>query len=214
MATSETEICNMALAQLGVSITINSLTERSKEAKACNQFYATARDKVLRDFPWPFARRIVDLALVSSTLDEWSFAYRYPADCVFARRIINGVSRRRTRDTDIPFELASDASGQLIYTDREDATLEYTALITDVSRFSADFVTFLQFLIAGLIGPRVTGGDKFQLANRALQFYDLTLRQARQNAFNEQQPDTDAPSSLELARGSSGAMDWPTKIIR
>jgi hypothetical protein len=112
MAASEVEICNMALAQLGVSATIGALTERSKEAKACNLFYVTARDKTLRDFPWPFARRVEDLALVSDDLDEWSYAYRYPADAVFARRILNGVSRVRTRDTDIPYWISSDVKVQ------------------------------------------------------------------------------------------------------
>ncbi|MEY8773816.1 hypothetical protein AB9K30_02345 [Klebsiella pneumoniae] len=48
-------ICNIALARIGNSRTINSLTEKTKEAYTCNLFYESMRDAVLADNDWNFA---------------------------------------------------------------------------------------------------------------------------------------------------------------
>lgn len=53
---SETDICNNALIILGAQ-PINSLNDSSDRALACNVVYATARDALLRKFPWNFARK-------------------------------------------------------------------------------------------------------------------------------------------------------------
>jgi len=89
---SETEICNMALSHIGVGKEIANLdTERSQEASACRRYYENLRDKVLRDFRWPFATKFVELALIEETPTiEWRFSYRYPTDCVKMIRILSG----------------------------------------------------------------------------------------------------------------------------
>ena len=56
---SQVGICNMALSHLGQSKPISSITERSAAARACNRFYDTALEEVLRDFAWPFAKATV-----------------------------------------------------------------------------------------------------------------------------------------------------------
>ena len=79
MASSKTEIANLAISHLGIGKTIANLElEKSQEAIACRRFYDTVRDSSLRDFPWPFAGKIQALALVSN---EWLYAYQYPSDC-------------------------------------------------------------------------------------------------------------------------------------
>lgn len=85
---SSTEISNMALSHLAISREIAALdTERSQEAQACRRFYETVRKTVLRDYPWPFATKFATLALVEDDPNsEWDFSYRYPSDCLNARR--------------------------------------------------------------------------------------------------------------------------------
>lgn len=200
MAASTTEIANLALRHLAVSKPIADLdSERSKEANAIRAFYEETRDQVLRDFPWPFATTFVTLALVEEEpTSEWAFSYRMPSDKLRFRRILSGA-RQDTPDTRIPYRIGRDASGELIYTDAEEAEAEYTARITDVSAFAADFTAALAFLLAAQAGPSITGGDQFQLADRALNLYVRAITQARANALNEEAPDL--PPDAEWIRG-------------
>lgn len=58
MATSEEQICNMALAHVGHTQFIDDLeTEQSTEAEVCNLYYEQARDFVIEAFPWPEATK-------------------------------------------------------------------------------------------------------------------------------------------------------------
>src|SRR5690348_14818440 len=133
----------MALAHLGTGNFISNLaTDDSDEADACNAFLETVRQQTLRDFPWPFATKTADLGLVEEEPNdglEWGFSYRYPSDCLEARRIPSGV-RMDTVVSRVPFRIGYDASGRLIFCDVEDAQLEYTALVTDPSYYPPDFV--------------------------------------------------------------------------
>ena len=47
---SVVQICNSALNQLGAA-SITSLTDNSKNARLCNERYATVRDAVFRSHP-------------------------------------------------------------------------------------------------------------------------------------------------------------------
>ncbi len=188
MTSSTTAIANLAISHLGIGKEIANLdTERSAEAQACRRFYETAREITLRDFAWPFATKINELGLVEEDPnDEWAFSYRYPTDCLTVRRILSGI-RNDNRQSRVPYRVTRDSSGLLIYTDMEDAELEYTIDETDVSRFPADFVMALSFLLATYTAPRLTGGDPFKLGPRAMELYQLELSKARATAANEEQ---------------------------
>ena len=70
-------ICNIALARIGNSRTINSLTEKTKEAYTCNLFYESMRDAVLADNDWNFAMSRVVLADLGDPAPGWLFRYQY-----------------------------------------------------------------------------------------------------------------------------------------
>lgn len=203
MVQSEAEICNQALLHLGNTKTITDLeNDRSVEAKACRVFYEQDRDEVLRDFAWPFAKRIAAFALVATDpVDDWGYSYRLPADYLALREIGNGFNRVATPDTREPFVIASDATGGLLYVDVADATVEYTARIEDVAQFPPDFVRALALKLASDIAPAVTGGDEFNLGEKALAKYFLALRRAEVNALNEQAPDVPPDADLVRVRG-------------
>lgn len=203
MITSEVEIYNMALRHLAVSQQVVATSDKTKEAKACLAFYPTVRDEVLRDFAWPFAKKTVTLALVTDNTGvanaEWAYAYRYPSDCIAFRRIHSGF-RNESREQQVPYLLSQDDTGKLINTDMINAIGDYTVQITDVTRFDPDFVQACALLLACYIGPSVAGGDKFKLADRALQMYNWKISWARANALNEQKYEIDPRSELERAR--------------
>lgn len=197
MATSKTVIANLALSHLGVSKEIANIdTENSEEANACRRFYEVARNKVLRDFNWPFATKIAALSLVSEDPnDEWDYSYRYPSDCLNFRKIQSGT-RNDSRQTRTPYRIAKDASGKVIFTDRQDAIGEYTELIETVELYPDDFVMALSFLLASYTAPRITGGDPFKLGERAMSMYEIELSNARTNSLNEEQNEELVESEL------------------
>lgn len=200
MASSETEICNIALSNLGQSKTIASLTEQSEEARACSLLYPVARDAVLRDFKNGFSKKTAVLNLVEEDPStEWGFSYRVPSDCLFVRRIVSGI-RNETEDTKISFDIAADDQGSLILTDQEDAEIEYTYRVTQVSRFPADFVMALAFRLAAYMAPRLTGSDQFKIQQRMMQAYQIEIARSHQNAANESQWDVFPDSEFERSR--------------
>jgi hypothetical protein len=200
---STTQIANMALAHLGNSKLIASLTENSDLARSCNAFYETARDKVLEDFNWPFARKFVTLGLVEEDPtgidDEWSFSYRYPSDCLMARRLISGI-KAEDKDTEYKYIIGSDSQGRLIYTDIEDARLEYTKREDDTAKYPISFTLALSYYLAFLIAPRVTAGDPFGLAKKAETNYIVEIQKSRANSFNEQHKPNQADGEFLTAR--------------
>lgn len=198
---SETEIANLALSHLGVGTEITSLeTEKSEEAAACRRFYTLLRDASLRDFPWPFTTKIIAVGLVEEDPnDEWSFSYRYPTDCLKLRRILSGT-RNDNRQTRIPYKVARDDDGLLIWTDMEDAEVEYTVQETNSERFSPDFVTFLSLRLAVAIAPRLTRGDPFKMGERAARLYEFESSKARATAVNEQQDEENPDSQFISGR--------------
>lgn len=198
---SEAGICNMALAHLGQSASITSLDDATPDAQACARFYALCRDAVLRDFPWPFATTTALLGLVAvQPSPVWLYSYRYPADCLRALQIPNGISRVLTPTTQVPWKEGIDATGKLLYTDQPNALLEYVVRVADPTLFPPDFVEALSYRLAAAIAPQVTGGDPFKLGAQAMQLYTFTLERAALNAANESQPDQPADSPSILAR--------------
>lgn len=200
--TSSTDLCNMALRHVAVSQELQDVTaDKTKAAQACRRFYDQVIGEVLRAFPWPFATTTVDLSQVATQpTSEWLFSYRYPADCVFARRILNGVSRIEQPETRIRFVLQRDASGRLILTDQPSAQLEYTQRVSAVEEFDDSFVQAASFLLAFYIGPSVMEGDPSNLTARALQAYQYAIQTAQALAANEEVPDLPPDSAFITSR--------------
>ncbi len=200
---SQTEISNMALSHLGVGYEIQNLeTEQSQEANVCRRYFDIALQTTLTDFPWPFANKMTALALIEEDPnDEWGYSYRYPIDCAHALRILSGF-RNDTLESKVPYKISKDSAGKIIYSDIENAELEYTSLVEDPQFYPADFTLALSFKIAFLIAPRITAGDPFGMRAEAGRQYDIAVSNAKRNASNEEQSDLLPDSSLIKGRDS------------
>ncbi|QPT15231.1 hypothetical protein I6G37_09940 [Serratia rubidaea] len=185
---SVVQICNVSLSRLGNSRVISSLSERSKEAAACNLFYEDCRDAVLADFPWHFATKRVALADLDIEQPDWRFSYRYPTDCM---RIISIVSpngqRYVTPEMRVPYEVGSDTegTGRLILTDLPKAWIRYVSRVTDANMFGPEFCDALSWRLAAEINMQITGDAG--LGNRAEQKYQQTISAATTLSMNETQ---------------------------
>lgn len=193
---SKVEIVNLALSHIGIGKGIANLeTENSEEAQTARLFYDMSIDKVLEDFPWPFATRIATLALVETEPNcEWFYSYRYPVDCLAIRRVLS-YQRTDDRDSASPYRIASDGAGRLIWTDAEAAEVEYTVKIDNALMFTASFVLAASYLLAALMAPRLTKGDQFGLRKNSLQMYEYAIGKAKANAMNEGRADNDSSES-------------------
>ena len=202
MASSKTEICNIALSHLGQGQEIANMdTENSEAASACRRFYELAKDEVMRDFDWPFLTRFASLALVDEDpTTEWAYSYRYPTDCLKIRRILSG-DRNDSLQSRITYKVAQDDTGSLVLTDMQNAEMEYTYKEDDTGKFPADFVAALSYKLAFYISPRLTKGDPFKLRDSVSQMYVYTVTKAARNAFNEEGAEQEKASLFERSRG-------------
>lgn len=192
-------ICNLALSHLGISKEIGNLeTDRSEERAACWRYYDEALKNMLRDYPWPFTTAIATLALVTTNPNtEWSYSYRYPIDCLSVRRVLSGI-RNDTRQSKVSYKIAQDSGGRLIFTDQENAEIEYTINADNPEFYPPDFTLAFSFYLAFLIAPRVTGGDQFKLGERAIKAYIMELSKAVSRGTNEEQ--NEEPVEAEFIR--------------
>jgi hypothetical protein len=194
------EICNMAISHLGTGKDIASITESSEEARACNRFYETAKDSVMEDYPWPFARTFATLNLIATDpTEEWSYSYRYPTDCLRINRLQNERSFE-TRQSRVNYIIGSDTGGRIIYTNEQNAKIEYTRRISTVTLQSASFNLALSFRLAMLVAPRLTKGDPTKIKSDMYRLYQEELDKVRANAVNEEQYNEEVESALIRAR--------------
>lgn len=199
---SRTQIVNIALMRIGVSQTIANLdTENSREALSARLLFDDEVRFVLRDFPWPFATAYATLGLVDGAADDpanrdWTFAYRYPSDCLFVRRIVTENGRNDTAPP--PYRIGRDTQGKLLYTNEEDAQIEYTFDVTDCDEFDSLFVSALAWKLAASLAPSLSRINK--MAEQAMQMYAVDLSIAQARALNEQQQEQPAESEFISAR--------------
>lgn len=130
MGMSDVQICNWALARVGITRQISTLLDTSAEAKFLNLIFATVRDSVLEDCDWQFARRRSSLTASSETRVDWSYIYPLPSDCIAVRKILTGIRNPRLEEKE-PFtiELSDDGTTKYMLSDAADASVLYTARV-------------------------------------------------------------------------------------
>lgn len=182
---SVVQICNMALTRIGQSQTIDSIDEQSLAAELCSLHYEDARDAVLRDFDWPFAEARVYLADIGSPPTNWCYRYRYPTDCLKARRIAIPGNENPTADERIPFKIIHADGGRAIVTNQPQAELVYTVKVEDTTYFDPLFVSSLAWRLASEIAMGLQARpENFSAAQ---QQYLFSLGQAQAVALAEEQ---------------------------
>lgn len=204
MATDKFEICNIALSRIGVTTpVISAFDTSSQEAISSGLLYDAKIKQLLREFDWPFAKKYAQPTLVETFTDgdeeynDWAYSYRYPTDCLRVRRVVTPQGQRE--NTPEAFSIGYDGTGRLVYTDQENAVIEYTALITDTTLHTPDFDSALAWLMAcELIAP--LGKDPARLYPYCRQQYALELDAARRGALNEREPHEEPDNDLIASR--------------
>lgn len=202
MPDSNSDIANRAAAHIGAQGSISDLeTDTNELAVTMRMFFVQAVKAVLRARAWGFPRKIAALALVQTDPNtEWANEYRYPSDCLFIQRVLSG-SRQDTVDSYVPYKITHDASGKVIWTDEDDASIEYVAYLSTVTLYPDDFAECLEWYLAFLAAPKLTNGDKAGLGKIAYQMYVQKLNEASARSKNEDQRDRPSDSEFIRCRG-------------
>ena len=157
---SEVKIANMALAHIGGSATIESITEQSEEARKVDLWYDFARRQTLAIADWNFARARQVLATDAEDppTDIWAYRYQYPTDAVVIRKIENQYTGFRDSDP-VPFEIELNAArnAKTILTDLSDAEAVFTLNVTNTPLFTEFFVEMFSMALAAKIAYSITG---------------------------------------------------------
>lgn len=196
---SDIQICNMALSRVAYTQPIVSFTEKSKAAELCSVFYAQMRELVLTSFPWPFAESVVNLADIGNPAPGWAYRYRYPADCLKVREIIQpGQRRSLTSDQQIPFKIGYDAGGRVIHTDQPEAGVRFTYRVLDSTFFDALFTDALAWRLGMELALPLS--SKPDLQQFCASGYQQALTVAEGAAFEESQDDPEPESEFVSVR--------------
>lgn len=173
---SVVDICNMALSHAGARAQITSIAppDGSVEAGYCARFYPIARKEALEASKWTWAKTRVALSGVTNPSPTWTYAYALPSDCLSPVRVLQQSIVRSIFSYPFgPFYTADDfqlftergssdfeVEGQTLLTHEPDAVLLYTRDITDTSKFSASFTSYLSYLLTSYLAGPIVKGEK------------------------------------------------------
>jgi hypothetical protein len=214
---SPVESVNKALSHIGDTSFIEDFSDPQNEReRLANLHYESTRDEVLQDFPWPFARTFVALAVVTGDVPGWTFKYRYPTDCLMAKLVTDDGGYRlpaqfwfdRNFWGNVAFPIPrfsyevqadpDDEGARIILCDVEDAYLWYVKRIENLNQWTALARAALEWRLAMKFATGLKADDNEFI--RAKQMYDWTLSQAQAHSFNEQRPDDQPQSPAIQAR--------------
>ena len=151
MAYSDVSISNIALSLLGADA-IRDFDENNKRARMCSNVFEPTKNTILSKFDWPFARKYAELTKLDLTdlpIPFGSYGFQLPNNCITPRDIAPLGSRDHW-----------EIMGSVLYTNKSEVGLYYTAQITSPSSFSDAFVSLLSLAISIKIGPPITQDKK------------------------------------------------------
>jgi len=181
------DIVNLALDRLGVE-PIVTLADANSRAELMNRLYSPQLDSLLVETPWNFAMKRVQLTDTGSTpAFEYSNEFQLPADFLKVHRIYdyNPVSGTGTKhpydhaDGGIYYEIEDDK----LLGNFDECYIVYIAAVTDVTKFSPDFVEAFWLRLAAAASYKITQ-DK-TLKNELVSEADYYVR--RSAALSAQQ---------------------------
>lgn len=176
MATSDVAICNMALQKLGAA-RITSLTEDSRNARACNACFEMVRDRELRARAWNFAKKRETLA-PHATAPAFDFAYAFPVPSDFLRLL-------PPARTYLDWSIENHQGVKCIMTnDGDSIEVIYIAKITDPTLYDPLFDEALACKLATHMCEEITQSNQ-KKADTAAE-YKAVMAEARQiNAYEQ-----------------------------
>ncbi len=182
MATSPTQIVNLALSWLGQN-QINALTDNQNEAVVMNANYLLSRDKVLNDYAWTFAIRRQILSPVA-TPPAFGFAQQFeiPSDVLYVHRVQRPQNIGATLFSQVAEATRGSVNadwvreGQFILAREEVIHCIFVVRITNADLYSPSFIHALAARLAA--DTALTFTENTKLKDRMEEMYIAKLAEA------------------------------------
>lgn len=162
---SEVSMCSSALGRIGDE-PILTLEDDSTRAKLCKRLYPDLRDAVLREHPWNFAVRRMQLGkLATAPAFGWAYQYQLPHD-PYCLRVV-------AMERDEPYVI----EGRKLLSDVDPAKIRFIAKITDTGEFDALFTECLTARLAAELAYGLAKDSR--LGESLFRIYEYKLASAR-----------------------------------
>lgn len=158
---SQVQLYNLAIAHLGISLLVQDVNETTQQAIQCGLWFDVAAEELMTRRDWAFASKRQVLAELASPPANWNKKYAYPSDCLKARQIVISGERDPRKAQRIPFEVSTEATQRVLYTDQSTAELIYTARIATPDLYPPAFAVALSWRLAELVGPSLATQPAF-----------------------------------------------------
>lgn len=173
-------------------------TDTSNEARVFRQYYDAALRKTLADLNLNSTAIYETLSLVDDEInDYWMYAYAYPTNCALIRRI-QSEFRMDDRYTQIPFEtgmFGTTTKEKVIYTNEEDAILEYIADDINPNTLIADAGLAIAHMLAWMSAPILVGKGADRVKKDLMERY-LVHKAEAQEIDKLENPTLDDPATV------------------
>lgn len=124
--TTNVDLVNRSLAEIGTRSQITSMTDGSQEALYANLLYNGLRDFLLREGDYEFASTPIQPTAIATPSAPWLYAYAYPADCVRVKQLIP-TGYNLLDPIPVEFNIANSGGIHAVLTKTQLAFMVYTA---------------------------------------------------------------------------------------
>jgi len=122
---------------------------------------------------------------------DWLYGYRQPSDCLYERRLVEASTGRKFNPTAIPFRVGRDDNGLLVFTDRQEAVLEYT-MLDCTNLWSNDlFLLYFEWSLTAAVIPGLERAQKSVVDALKIAEMYYSLATSRDSNESQQEPPGD-----------------------
>lgn len=197
MSFTKPQIFNLALNKLLLQRQIsNADTDNSNEAKVLRTVWDVAFESTLCDLDLDSLATQADLALIEEDPNDlWLYSYSYPSDCIKFRRLQSNVIKD-DESTHIDKAVRVKSGVKCIFTNQEDAIIEYISSDVPLSALGASAALALACRLAVMAVPLIAGKGSKSLKESLENDYKIAKAEAQEDDANENfNPDDPATES-------------------
>lgn len=174
------KIFNLALSALLLQRqVVDANTDTSPEAKVLRQWYDVAIRMALAEMDLDETSSQITLELVATDpVHGWCFAYKYPSNCAFFRRL-QSCAVIDSKYTHISKRVAQFNGQKVIFTNKERAIAEFIPTNLDLANISPAAGAAIALRLATLSAPLITGKGAAKLIEKLNANYIATKAEAQ-----------------------------------
>lgn len=178
---TKVKIFNLALGALLLQKqVINVESDKSTEVRTLDIHYDSAFRTTISDLDLDGTSTQKDLELVKAKPNLlWDFAYKYPSNCAFFRRIQSPVVKDN-RSNQIPRKVGTYNGQKVIFTNAETAIAEYIPNDLNLSILSDSAAMAVAYKLAWMSSPLITGKGALALKKDIQTSYLLAKAEAQE----------------------------------